>query len=172
MNTPDLPKIGIISLFIGGLISIIISTFGCKLNYLGSIIGYVLIGTSIISVIFHILTSKQTTSTILTLMPFLIFIGSILGLLIIIGTNDKFINNYTVSMDYYSYNNVALIILLISGFIFIKEIYFDYTKAQAQVNIYYILIILSLCFFANFIIIKDVLQLSTTDEKNTCYINS
>ena len=170
MNTPDLPKIGIISLFIGGLISIIISTFGCKLNYLGSIIGYVLIGTSIISVIFHILTSKQ--STILTLMPFLIFIGSILGLLIIIGTNDKFINNYTVSIDYYSYNNVALIILLISGFIFIKEIYFDYTKAQAQVNIYYILIILSLCFFANFIIIKDVLQLSTTDEKNTCYINS
>ena len=142
MDKQKLSKIGIISLFIGGLISIIISTFGCKLNYLGSIIGYVLIGISIIAIIFHILTNLSTLSPpppiYLILMPFLIFIGSILGLLIIIGTNDKFINNYTVSMDYYSYNNVALIILLISGFIFIKEINFEY---KATANIYYILII-------------------------------
>ena len=73
-------------------------------------------------------------------------------------------------MDYYSYNNVALIILLISGFIFIKEINFNYDLITTKIC--YILIILSLCFFANFIIIKDVLQYSTTDEKNTCYMNS
>ena len=161
----NITNISIISIIVGGLISIIISTFGCQLNFIGSLIGYILIGIAMLSIIIQMVTT--TTISLIKIIPFIIFTGSIIYLLSIIGTNDKIINNYTVSMDYYFWCGWALIILLFTFFIFFKEIGLENNSKSEY--IYYILIILSFCFFADVIIIKNILHNNTTDEKNTCY---
>ena len=157
---------GIIALYIGGVISIIISTFGCKLNLLGSTIGYSIICIAMICIMgqsLFLLTNTPTStnisiSKIMVVIPYLIFTISIIILLIIINNHSISINNYTVSMDYYSKCTILLFILLVTFFIY----------KNFPTNIH-ILIILSLCFFGNVIIIKDILNYSTTDEVNTCY---
>ena len=155
-------NISILSILIGGLISLIISTFGCKLNYIGTIIGYVFISVAILSIIMMLAINKQ----IISILPFTILIGSILGLLIIIGTN-KNINKYTVSMEYYTNCIYALFILLVIFFLFFNEIKNDYTN-KLSIGLTYVLIILSFCFMGYVVIIKNILYNSTTDEKNTC----
>ena len=160
------------ALLVGGIISIIVSISDVKSTYMGSIIGYTVMFIAIMFIIYNIYVQNMEAQgssfmAIVYSFPFILIECAIFMLIYIISTNEKHINNFSISTEYYDKNSYAFITLVIIIILYL------YNKTDlTDYSVLGIITFFGLCFLGYVVIINDILKYTSTDDPNMYFINS